>query len=155
MEPYPAPGPAGRTTALPLRSRIPPLSLNSAWKSKSDELLSVRTMELRQAGSSSRDKALLQGGAAERLCPVRDSCVVEVFPPLCSLPPLTRLIRPPPNSGPSRFSNQLQPPQLQHIRGSGGVATAALPSLSAVRSRCVHGGSETGLPISQPTEFDI
>lgn len=154
MEPYPAPGPAGRTTALPLRSRIPPLSLNSAWKSKNDEPLCVRTMELRQAGSSSRDKALLQGGAAEKLCPVRDS-VVEVFPPLCSLPPLTRLIRPPPNRGPSRFSNPLQPPQLQHIRGSGGVATAALPSLSAVRSRCIHGGSETGIFISQPTEFDM
>lgn len=147
MEPYPAPGPAGRTTALPLRSQIPPLSLNSAWKSKNDEPLCVRTMELRQAGSSSRDKALLQGGAAEKLCPVRDSCVVEVFPPLCSLPPLTRLIRPPPNRS--------QPPQLQHIRGSGGVATAALPSLSAVRSRCIHGGSETGIFISQPTEFDM
>lgn len=34
MEPYPVPGPAGRTTALPLRLRIPPLSLNSAWKSE-------------------------------------------------------------------------------------------------------------------------
>lgn len=28
---YPAPGPAGRTTALPLRSQIPPFSLSLAW----------------------------------------------------------------------------------------------------------------------------
>lgn len=28
---YPAPGPAGRTTALPLRLRIPPLSLSLPW----------------------------------------------------------------------------------------------------------------------------
>lgn len=90
MEPYPAPGPAGRTTALPLRLRIPPLPLHSAWGKKKKRWTtsrSVRTMELRQAGSSSGDKELLQGGAAERLRPVREGLYcgwVSSF--VCTLP---------------------------------------------------------------------
>lgn len=153
MEPYPAPGPAGRTTALPLRSRIPPLSLNSAWKSKErraalrKQWSSVRLAP--PAGTSSFFKAELQRG-----CVRSGIAVLWQFPLLCSLPPLTRLIRPPPNRGPSRFSEPLQPLQLQHIRGSGGDAPATLPPLSAVHSRCIHGGSETGSLVSEP-EFDM
>lgn len=89
MVSYPVPGPAGRTTALPLRLRIPPLSLSSAWKS-GETSCCERTMELWRAGSSSGDKALLQGGAAGRLRPVREGYVVSS---LCSLPPHTSQAR--------------------------------------------------------------
>ena len=47
------------------------------------------------------------------------------------------------------------PGASQHRRGSSGAATAALPPLSAVRSRCVKGRLRNGNAISHPTEFDV
>lgn len=110
-----------------------------------------RTME---AGSSSRDKELLQGGAVSG--PVRERCVASAaFPLLCSLPPLPRLIRPLLNRGPSRCSGPLQPLQLQHRRGSSRVAAAALPAYQLCNRGAFTGDSETGTPIARLTEFDV
>lgn len=112
---YPAPGPAGRTTALPLRLRIPPFSLSLAWVTPGETAEtspSVRTKEL-QPGS----RSLLQVGVLSQGVLCCGSLRVSSFLPLSSvLPPslpLLPLIPPPPSRGPSRCSEPLLLPLLQ------------------------------------------
>lgn len=99
-----------------------------------------------------QEKALLQGGAAERSG--RTVLWIDVFP-LCVHSHLTRLIRPPPSTGPSRCSDRLQPLQLQQRD----VAAAVLQQQHFLYYQlCAHGAfmgcSETGLLLSNPTTFE-
>lgn len=128
---YPVPGPADRTTALPLRLRIPPLSLSSAWETRAAMWEQWRSGGLvPPAGTRRFFKAELQRGCVRS---GRAVLWLDVFP-LC---------------GPSRCSDRMQALQLQR-RGSGGLATAPLAPWSAVRTRCIHGllrnGSTDFLP---------
>ena len=137
---YPAPGPAGRTTALPLRLRIPPFSLSLAWVTPGETAEtnpSVRTKEL-QPGS----RSLLQVGVLSQGVLCCGSLRVSSFLPLSSvLPPslpLLPLIRPAAArpGAQSRCSSRCY--RGAYRRGRGAAMTALpLSMLSAARSRCI------------------
>lgn len=106
---YLAPGPAGRTMALPLRSRIPPFSLSLAWVSppgkaqKQAPLCEQKSSSGLDppAGSSRSFKAELRTGFLQSGSVVLG---LDVFPLVLPLP---HLIPPPPSTGPSRCSDPL------------------------------------------------
>lgn len=155
MEPYPAPGPAGRTTALPLRLRIPPLSLNSAWKSEErraalwEQWSSGRLAP--PAGARSFFEAELRRGCVRSGRAVLWLCLL-----FCAHSHLSHV-------SPAHLPTEAHPgaPTRCSLRScSIDVAAAVLQQQHFLRCQpCTHGaftgGSETGQLFPHPTEFDM